>query len=195
MDETMEKINIVFVVIAVLSLVLSMISIGVTYTIISLYPPSTFQMQNTQTNSIPNPTNTPTTQLPKITSVTPITDQEKQTIIIEGDGFGNLQPQLEHLEDGSVDTIWGQSTPSIVILDQNNLLSAGAAGDWSGFTNGPPDLIGIYLVSWTNTKIVLGGFGTGLGSQFSWSQVTKGDPLQVQIQTTDGQATYNIAIT
>jgi hypothetical protein len=191
MDETMEKINIVFVVIAVLSLVLSIISIGVTYTIISLYPPSTFQMQNTQTN----PKITPTTQLPKITSVTPITDKEKQTIIIEGDGFGNLQPQLEHLEDGSVDTIWGQSTPSIVILDQNNLLSAGAAGDWSGFTNGPPDLIGIYLVSWTNTKIVLGGFGTGLDSQFSWNQVKKGDPLQIQIQTTDGQATYNIAIT
>jgi hypothetical protein len=195
MDETMQKINIVFVVIAVLSLVLSMISLGVTYTIISLYPPSTFQMQNTQTNSTPNPTNTPTTQLPKITSVTPITVKEKQTIIIQGDGFGNLQPQLEHLEDGSVDTIWGQSTPSIVILDQNNLLSAGAAGDWSGFTNGPPDLIGIYLVSWTNTKIVLGGFGTGLNSQFSWSQVTKGDSLQVQIQTIDGLATYNTTIT
>jgi hypothetical protein len=59
----------------------------------------------------------------------------------------------------------------------------------------PPDLIGIYLVSWNNTKIVLGGFGTGLDSQFSWNQVTKGDLLQIQIQTTDGRATYNITIT
>jgi hypothetical protein len=132
---------------------------------------------------------------PKITSVSPISAAQSQTIIIQGNGFGNIQPQLMSLGDGSVDTVWGSSTPSIVVYDENNLLSAGAAGDWPGFTNGPPDLIGIVLVSWTNTQIVLGGFGSGLGSQFSWSQVAKGDTLQIQIQTAGGTATFDIVAT
>jgi hypothetical protein len=192
----MDKINIVFATIAIFSLILSTISIGITYTLISLYPPSTFQEQTSQTDSnpdsalTPTPTQTPQTTLPIITSVSPITNAENQTIIIQGDGFEDVLPTLESLGDGSVDTIWGLSTPSIVILDETNLLSAGAAGDWYGFTNGPPDLIGIYLESWNNTCIVLDGFGTGLGSQFSWSQVTKGDSLQIQIQTSAGLATY-----
>jgi hypothetical protein len=202
MDETMDKINIVFATIAIFSLILSTISIGVTYTLFSLYHPSTFQDQTSQTDSTPDSTLTPTptqtqtaqTTTPKITSVSPITDAENQTIIIQGDGFGDISPTLESLGDGSVDTIWGITTPSIVILDETNLLSAGAAGDWSGFTNGPPDLIGIRLQSWNNTCIVLGGFGTGLNSQFSWSQINKGDSLQVQIQTIDGLATYNTTV-
>ena len=130
-------------------------------------------------------------QSPVISSVSPISATLLQTITIQGSGFGNIQPQLLSLGDGSVDTVWGGSTPSIVVYDERNLLSAGAAGDWSGFTNGPPDLIGVILVSWTNTQIVLGGFGSGLGSQFSWSQVLQGDTLQIQIQTVSGAATYN----
>ena len=126
-----------------------------------------------------------------ISSVSPISAALSQTITIQGNGFGNIQPQLLNLGDGSVDTVWGGSTPSIVVYDERNLLSAGAAGDWSGFTNGPPDLIGIVLVSWTDTQIVLGGFGSGLDSQFSWSQVLQGDTLQIQIQTVSGFATYN----
>jgi hypothetical protein len=129
---------------------------------------------------------------PEITSVTPITNQQKQTITIRGHGFGNIQPELLDLEDGSVDTVWGKNTPCIVVYDKTNLLSAGAAGDWNGFTNGPPDLIGIFLVSWTDTQIVLGGFGSGLGSQFSWSQVSEGDVIQIQIQTAGGFATYEL---
>ena len=128
---------------------------------------------------------------PNISSISPISGALLQTITIQGSGFGNIQPQLLSLGDGSVDTVWGGSTPSIVVYDERNLLSAGAAGDWSGFTNGPPDLIGIVLVSWTNTQIVLGGFGSGLDSQFSWSQVSQGDTLQIQIQTASGIATYN----
>ena len=128
---------------------------------------------------------------PVISSVSPISPARLQTIIIQGSGFGDIQPQLLNLGDGSVDTVWGGSTPSIVVYDERNLLSAGAAGNWSGFTNGPPDLIGIVLVSWTNSQIVIGGFGSGLGSQFSWTQVLQGDPLQIQIQNVDGVATYN----
>ena len=150
-------------------------------------------------NTIIYPTQTPTTNpidslpanAPEITSVSPICAAQSQTIIIQGKGFGDIQPRLMSLGDGSVDTVWGGSTPSIVLFDQRNLLSAGAAGAWSGFTNGPPDLIGVILVSWTDTQIVLGGFGSGLGSQFSWSQVLQGDALQIQIQTSRGFTTYN----
>ena len=140
-----------------------------------------------------SPVNSSTTNSPKITSVSPICAAQSQTITIQGNGFGDIQPQLMSLGDGSVDTVWGGSTPSIVVLDERNLLSAGAAGAWSGFTNGPPDLIGVILVSWNDTRIVLGGFGTGLGSQFSWSEVLKGDALQIQIQTSNGFVVYNTA--
>ncbi len=130
-------------------------------------------------------------QGPVIDSVSPIATTLMQSIVILGTGFGDTQPQLLSLGDGSVDTIWGDSAPSIVVYDERNELSAGAAGNWSGFTNGSPDLIGVVLVSWTNTQIVLGGFGSGLGSQFSWSQVLQGDVLQIQIQTVSGVASYN----
>ncbi len=130
-------------------------------------------------------------QSPVITSVSPISSALVQNITIQGSGFGNVQPQLLSLGDGSVDTVWGGSTPSIVVYDERNLLSAGATGNWSGFTNGPPDLIGVVLVSWTDTQIVLGGFGSGLNSQFSWSQVSQGDTLQIQIQTASGVETYD----
>ncbi|MGD0644019.1 MAG: hypothetical protein ABSA75_03845 [Candidatus Bathyarchaeia archaeon] len=130
-------------------------------------------------------------QIPVISSLSPISAALLQSITIQGSGFGNIQPQLLNLGDGSVDTVWGGSTPSIVVYDEGNELSAGAAGNWSGFTNGSPDLIGVVLVSWTNTQIVLGGFGSGLGSQFSWSNVLQGDVLQIQIQTVSGVATYN----
>jgi hypothetical protein len=145
-------------------------------------------------NDTTNPVNSSSPIAPEITSVTPISAEQSQTITIQGNGFGDIQPWLTTLGDGSVDTVWGGCTPSIVVYDRSNLLSAGAAGDWSGFTNGPPDLIGIVLVSWTNTQIVLAGFGSGLGSQFSWSQVMKGDALQIQIQTAGGFAAFNTTI-
>ncbi len=157
---------------------------------------STITLGEGNTLIYPSQTPTPTTNsssttAPEITSVSPISAAQSQTITIQGTGFGDIQPQLMSLGDGSVDTVWGASTPSIVVYDKTNLLSAGAAGDWVGFTNGSPDLIGVILVSWTNTYIVLGGFGSGLGSQFSWSQVAKGDALQIQIRTAGGLATFD----
>ena len=149
---------------------------------IIIYPTQT-PAANAENSSTPNQ--------PQITSVSPICSAQSQTIIIQGRGLGDIQPELTSLGDGSVDTVWGGSTPSIVVEDERNLLSAGAAGDWSGFTNGPPDLIGITLVSWNGTCVVLSGFGSGLGSQFSWSEVSKGDPLQIQIQTSSGFTSYN----
>lgn len=155
-----------------------------------IYPSPTPKADETNNTANSPPPRTP----PEITYVSPITAAQNQTITITGSGFGDTQPQLMNLSDGSVDTIWGGSTPSIVVYDKNNLLSAGAAGSWSGFTNGPPDLIGIVLVSWTDTEIVLGGFGSGLGSRFSWNQVSKGDILQIQIQTEGGFATFDTSV-
>jgi hypothetical protein len=194
----MDKMMIAFAMIAVMALVVAMVSLGVAFAVISEYHPST--STPTLTSKIaPAPTIGPTSTplpatAPEITSVSPIYAVQSQTITIQGNGFGNIQPQLMSLGDGSVDTVWGGSAPSIVILDERNELSAGAAGAWSGFTNGPPDLIGVVFVSWTNTQIVLGGFGSGLGSQFSWGQVLQGDILQIQIQTVGGVATYDTAV-
>ena len=67
-------------------------------------------------------------QSPAISSVSPISATLLQTITIQGSGFGNIQPQLLSLGDGSVDTVWGGATPSIVVYDERNELSAGAAG-------------------------------------------------------------------
>jgi hypothetical protein len=141
-------------------------------------------------SDLPAPSSTPAVA-PEIKSVSPISSALNQTITIQGTGFGDIQPRLLILCDGSVDTVWGDSTPSIVIYDKTNLLSAGAAGDWPGFTNGPPDHIGIVLLSWSDTQIVLGGFGTGLGSRFSWSQVEKGDAIQVQVRSVGALATFD----
>ncbi len=165
----------------------STITLGEGNTIIYLSPtPSSMANQTTNPSNSSQPMSAP-----EITSVSPSSGAQSQTIIIQGTGFGEIQPKLLSLGDGSVDTVWGDSTPSIVVLDERNLLSAGAAGAWTGFTNGPPDLIGVVLVSWNDTQIVLGGFGSGLGSQFSWSQVLKGDALQIQLQTAGRFATYN----
>ena len=152
---------------------------------------ATYKTTVTQSQSNQNPTSGSTGAPPAITLVSPISSELSQTITIQGSGFGNIQPQLLSLGDGSVDTVWGGSTPSIVVYDKSNELSAGATGNWPGFTNGSPDLIGVILVSWTNAQIVLGGFGSGLDSQFSWSQVSQGDNIQIQIQTVSGFATYN----
>jgi len=43
-------------------------------------------------------------------------------------------------------------------------------------------------------QIVLGGFGSGFVSQFSWRQILQEDILQIQILTVDGFATYNIVV-
>ena len=174
----------------------STVNLGEGNTIIYLSPtPIIYASPTPILNETTNPVNSPSPIAPAISSVSPISAAQSQTITIQGNGFGDIQPRLQSLGDGSVDTVWGGSTPSIVVYDKSNLLSAGAAGDWFGFTNGPPDLIGIVLVSWTDTQVVLGGFGSGLSSQFSWSQVMKGDILQIQIQTTGGLATFNTIVT
>jgi hypothetical protein len=126
---------------------------------------------------------------PVISSVSPIVAAQLQTIVIYGSGFGDVQPQLMNLSDGSVTTVVGGATPVIRIYDIEGWDSWEAGCQDSQWV--PKDTIGIYLTSWSDTKIVLGGFGTELNvnGQGSWN-IKVGDPLIINVQTVNGQAAY-----
>lgn len=89
------------------------------------------------------------------------------------------------LDDGSVNTVGGGDTPILRIYNDG----------WNGWMAGVRDspktawcLIGVYLVSWTDTEIVLDGFGSAL-SAYSFSA---GDPMHVVVVTSSGQAEYSL---
>jgi hypothetical protein len=104
--------------------------------------------------------------LPSITSVSAITTDLSGTIVIQGSGFGNTPPQTTSLGDGSIDTIENDTTPSLAIWDNCYYQDCtGGIWSWQSGHNAPKtqyglNFIGIYLTSWSDTKIVLGGFGT-----------------------------------
>jgi hypothetical protein len=130
---------------------------------------------------------------PVISSVSPISATRLQKIVISGSGFGNTQPQLLSLGDGSVDTVGGGTTPAIRIYDQNG------SGSWQAGVQDNPnsgaDSIGVILVSWSDTEIVLGGFGTALNTdgQGQWN-LLPGDPLLISVVTDNGQAVYTTTV-
>lgn len=126
---------------------------------------------------------------PVISSVSPIVAAQFQTIVIRGSGFGDVQPQLMNLSDGSVTTVVGGATPVIRIYDIDGWDSWEAGCQDSQWV--PKDTIGIYLTSWSDSKIVLGGFGTELtvNGEGSWN-IKVGDPLIINVQTANGQAAY-----
>ncbi|MGA3059945.1 MAG: hypothetical protein ABSD92_06195 [Candidatus Bathyarchaeia archaeon] len=128
---------------------------------------------------------------PVISSVSPISAELLQTITIQGSDFGNIQPQLLNLGDGSVDTVGGGTTPIIKIYDEGSL-KGWEAGVQDGPTTGS-DSIGIIVVSWSDTEIVLGGFGSALNTNSQWT-LSPGDPLLIEVQTTNGQATFNTVV-
>ena len=55
---------------------------------------------------------------PVINSVSPISTDRVQTIVITGNGFGNTPPQTSSHGDGSVNTIDGGNTPSMQIRNE-----------------------------------------------------------------------------
>jgi len=130
---------------------------------------------------------------PVIDSVSPIYAARLQTITITGSGFGDTQPQLLDLGDGSVDTVGGDTTPAIRIYDQCGL-NSWQAGVQDNPTSGA-DCIGIILVSWSDTEIVLGGFGTALNTdgEGQWN-LLPGDPLLISVLTANGHAAYTTTI-
>jgi hypothetical protein len=124
--------------------------------------------------------------VPVISSVSPISTDRLQNIVITGSGFGDVQPQLMDLGDGSVDTVGGGDTPVIKICNDG----------WKGWMAGVRDspetgwcIIGIILESWSDTEIVIGGFGTALitHSQYSFNVE---DPMRIVIITSGGKAEY-----
>ena len=128
---------------------------------------------------------------PIITRVTPILAQRNQTIIIEGRGFGNSPPKLISVGK-SVDTdarngMW----PSFAIRDHGDGPDSWAAGR---VTDGNFDAIGVKLVSWTDSKITLAGFGDALGEgpENSTWRIAPGDPLEIVVFGTEnsGPATF-----
>ena len=137
----------------------------------------------------PNSTDIPS---PGITSVSTIIPAQSQTIYVEGSGFGDVPPQTISLGDGSVDTIGGSTTPSISISD-----SGGGSHTWEAgrqtSSNTAADGIGLIIVKWSDSEIVLGGFGQSLSTNDldSWAIGTS-DPLVVNVWTQGGQASYNL---
>ncbi len=139
--------------------------------------------------SSPTPISSPNVGAPVISSVTQILANRLQNIDIHGSAFGKTQPQLMHLGDGSVDTVGGGTTPVLRIYDEGNSNSWEAGVQDTSNTGA--DSIGLILVSWSDTDIVLGGFGTELSTNGTgqWN-LSPGDPLLISVLTNNGQAVY-----
>jgi hypothetical protein len=130
---------------------------------------------------------------PIISSVSPILASRLQTIVIRGSGFGDVQPSLLNLGDGSVNTVGGGNTPTLRIYNQNGLQSW-QAGVQDNPSSGA-DAIGVVLVSWNDTEIVLGGFGNAVGTNGEglWD-LSPGDPILISVLTVNGSAAYTTTV-
>jgi hypothetical protein len=134
---------------------------------------------------------------PVISSVSPIAATRLQTITISGSGFGNTWPQTTPVGDGSVDTVKSATTPYMDIVDRGKFQKTGDSSDggenWAAGLTAPGlfCMVGIYIVSWSDNEIVLGGFGTYLGTngQGQW-YIEQGDPLNINVYTSSGEASY-----
>jgi hypothetical protein len=136
---------------------------------------------------------------PIITAVSPLLSDITQTIVIQGSGFGNTPPSTVPVGDGSVDTVLSTVTPSIVIND--NVAEGGIGPEsWAAGheTSSNFDDIGIFLVSWSDSQIVVGGFGSALGNATNPStwNIAVGDPIEVTVfgPNNDGQAKYDLDV-
>jgi len=116
-----------------------------------------------------------------ISSVTQITTNTHSLIYVEGNGFGNTFPQTTQLPDGSVLTQGcNVNTPSIAILDNGVNHDKWPAGWYCDKVY--PGGIGLYIAKWSDTEIVLNGFGSTLGTsnQKLWN-ISTGDPITIAI--------------
>jgi IPT/TIG domain len=107
---------------------------------------------------------------PKIKSLVMSGSGANLHITVEGNGFGAAPSGVPGLVN----------TYNLEVCDLRPINAAGKPQEWcAGFTS---DLINLNYSSWTNTKIVIFGFGTnyGLGNRISQS----GDPVTVRINTT-----------
>jgi hypothetical protein len=108
---------------------------------------------------------------PAITAVSPILPLPDQTITISGKGFGRFRPYV------------GDSR-LLRIRDLTRHWDAGYAGDR------PFDKVGLAVLSWSDSRIVLGGFRGAYGRN-AW-RLNPGDRLLIEVwnpQTHAGPAT------
>jgi len=132
---------------------------------------------------------------PVILSVTPVAAQATQGIVISGSGFGNTPPQTVALGDGSVDTVaCNVTTPGLTVWD-NAPGGVWQAGQESCTTQ---NVIGIKIGSWSDTQIVLNGFGSALSSSPNPTSynIAAGNPLTFTVSgpNNSGTATYNLQV-
>ena len=100
---------------------------------------------------------------PSITSVSLITAEQYQTITIKGTGFGKHAP---YTGDSYYIAFWDKETYQ--------------PGWQAGYT-GYNDTITLIVNSWSNTKIVLGGFSGAWGEAGYDYTLNVGDPVEVQV--------------
>jgi hypothetical protein len=115
-------------------------------------------------------------QSPTITSVSPITTQQYQTIVIKGSGFGKHAPYT------------GDSN-FISLLDET------AQPGWQAGYAPYNDTVTLIVNSWTNTKITLGGF-SGQWGMYNYT-LAIGDSVQVEVwnaQSGAGPATAYVTV-
>ena len=137
---------------------------------------------------------TSSTPGPVITSVSSISPASQQTIYIYGSGFGSTPPQTVPVGDGSVDTYaCNVNTPSLAIWG-----NGGGSHNWAAGreTCSNFDAIGVYLQSWSDTQIILGGFGSALSTSGSgtWN-IGAGDPLVVNVWGPNGSGPAQYSMT
>jgi hypothetical protein len=102
-------------------------------------------------------------QSPVIKSVSAVTAQQYQTITIKGSGFGTQAP---YTGDSYYIAFWNNKT-----------YQPGWQAGYSGYN----DTITLIVNSWTNTKIVLGGFSGAWDESGYDYTLAVGDPIEVQV--------------
>jgi len=119
---------------------------------------------------------------PEIKKVSTVTTQQFQTITITGSGFGKQAP---YTGDSDYISVW-DTTP-------DPGFQAGYEGCLMGFCT--TDTVTLIVNSWTNTKIVLGGF-SGQWGMFGYV-LQKGDSVQIDVfdaQTSAGPAQVTLTV-
>jgi hypothetical protein len=117
---------------------------------------------------------------PKITSVSLITAEQYQTITIKGTGFGKHAP-------------YTGDSDYISFFD----LKTGGEPQWQAGYSGYNDTITLIVNSWSNTKIVLGGFSGAWGEAGYDYTLAVGDPVEVQVwnaQTGVGPSNFDSTV-
>jgi hypothetical protein len=115
--------------------------------------------------------------LPHITSVSPISQNADETILIKGQGFGSHSPYSN------------QTTPYLAIADET--------ANWVAGRVGPQNIYSILLSvdHWTDTEIGVTGFGGAYGQRDE--RLNLGDQLIIKVwnaQNGAGPATYRLAV-